>query len=128
MYKKLATAVRQTKKKPSKQRKQHTTNIQQNQTNMHKQKTCDTFKIQVMQRVYPSETVKHMLIIKMKLINTLLNDYSKRDNPTCLPYSRTQISVLFFNTSHNYEKDAFPFCFEVKHATHQNVCIQIIGF
>ena len=76
---------------------------------MHKQKTCDTYKIQVMQRAYPSETGNYILIIKMQLISALLHGYFKRDSPTCLPYSRTQISALFFNRSHNYEKDTLLF-------------------
>ena len=58
-----------------------------------------------MQRAYPSETAKHILIIKIQPINALLNGYFKRDNPTSLPYSRTQISALFFSPSHNYEKN-----------------------
>ena len=84
---------------------------------MHKQKTCDTCKIQVMQRAYPSETANHILIIKTQLTNALLNDYFKRDNPTCLPYSRTQISALFFSPSHNYEKNILTFVLK------QNVCL-----
>ena len=70
---------------------------------MHKQKTCVTSKIQLMQRAYPSETVKHMLIIKMQLISALLNGNFKRDSSTCLPYSRKQISALFL-TLHTITK------------------------
>ena len=45
----------------------------------------------------------------MQLISALLNDNFKRDNPTCLPYSRKKISVIFFNASHNYEKNTLLF-------------------
>ena len=50
-----------------------------------------------------------MINIKIQGMSAVLNRYFKRDNPTCVPYLRIQISALFFTPSHNYENHVLIF-------------------